>query len=159
MSCPHHLPINRGFSSSFGYLAGAEDHIQDTRNGFVDLWRSDRPAFGENGTQAAGMDYNTYKFTREALRVISAHPTEKPLFVFLAYQNVHGPLQAPANYTALYDPNKVQFQPRLMTLAMISTVDDSIGRVVTALKAKGSDFWNNTLVIFSSGDLIICILC
>merc|ERR1712086_227843 len=33
---------------------------------------------------------------------------------------------------------------------MISTVDDSIGRGVTALKAKGSEFWNNTLVIFSS---------
>jgi hypothetical protein len=53
MSIDAHLPINRGFASSFGYLAGAEDHFKDTRGDFVDLWRSASPAFGENGTVGA----------------------------------------------------------------------------------------------------------
>lgn len=65
MSCTAHLPINRGFTSSFGYLSGAEDHFADTRSaaGFagVDLWRSSEPAYGENGTQGGGLDYNTYR--------------------------------------------------------------------------------------------------
>ena len=47
MSCDAHLPVNRGFTSSFGYLSGAEDHFADTRTaaGFpgVDFWRSFGP--------------------------------------------------------------------------------------------------------------------
>ena len=73
MSIDAHLPINRGFASSFGYLAGAEDHFKDTRGDFVDLWRSASPAFGENGT-VGELTYNTYKFTKEALSIIDNHP-------------------------------------------------------------------------------------
>ena len=148
MSCVAHLPINRGFTSSFGYLSGAEDHFDDTRSGSVDLWRSSAPAYGENGSLPGGYDYNTYKFTRETLHIISAHPANTPLFIYLAYQNVHGPTQAPANYTGLYDPDNIDFNPRLLCLAMISAVDESIGRITRALTAKG--LWHNTLMIFSS---------
>jgi len=53
--------------------------------------------------------------------------------------------------TALYDPEKVTYNPRLLCLAMISAVDDSIGIITNALKQKdGGAFWANTLVIFSS---------
>eukprot|EP01052_Picozoa_sp_SAG31_P041529 SAG31_NODE_6322_length_2066_cov_2.846467_1_plen_81_part_00 len=67
----------------------------------------------------------------------------------MAYQNVHGPIQAPDNYTALYDPEIIDYNPRLMCLAMISAVDDSIGSITQALHAKG--LWENSLIIFSSG--------
>ena len=146
MSCTKHLPVNRGFSSSFGYLSGAEDHYDDTRSGYVDLWRSSSAAFGENGSLPGGYDYNTYKFTREAVSIVEAHPAERPLFIYLAYQNVHGPTQAPDNYTALYDAEI--YHPRLMCLAMIAAVDESIGKVTQSLQSRG--LWNNTLVIFSS---------
>lgn len=148
MSCTAHLPINRGFTSSFGYLSGAEDHFEDTRSGYVDLWRSSSPAYGENGTLPGGYDYNTYKFTREALQIINAHPAEMPMFIYLAYQNVHGPTQAPTNYTDLYDPEKVDYPPRLLCLAMISAVDESIGKITRALSSRS--LWQNTLLIFSS---------
>ena len=50
-------------------------------------------AYGENGTQGE-LDYNTYKFTKEALDIIGAHdPLLAPLFMYLCYQNVHGPTQ------------------------------------------------------------------
>ena len=60
----------------------------------------------------------------------------------------HGPNQAPANYTALYDPEQVTYEPRLLCLAMISAVDEAIRRITDALKSEG--LWNNLLVIFSS---------
>ena len=53
----------------------------------VDLWRSFQPAYGENGTRGE-LDYNTYKFTHEALQVIGAHPASLPLFIYLCFQNV-----------------------------------------------------------------------
>ena len=89
MSVRDHLPINRGFASSFGYLAGAEDHYADTRGAFVDLWRSGSPAYGENGT-VGDLTYNTFKFTKEALSIVGNHPPMQPLLLYLAYQNVHG---------------------------------------------------------------------
>jgi hypothetical protein len=33
MSRKEQLPVNRGFTSSLGYLSGAEDHFMQTRNG------------------------------------------------------------------------------------------------------------------------------
>ena len=43
------------------------------------------------------------------------------------------------------------YQPRLLCLAMISAVDESIGIITAALKSKGGGaFWDNTLIIFSS---------
>lgn len=87
------LPVNRGFDHSFGYLSGAEDHVDQTveanekgpcadptltpynrscaeakrGGGCVDLWRDHGPAHGENGT------YNAYAFTQEAERRIAEH--------------------------------------------------------------------------------------
>eukprot|EP00729_Bicosta_minor_P015171 gene15171-15566_t len=101
MAC---IPVHRGFDTSFGYLFGAEDHVMqnwghcttkdgracgDTDNGggCVDLWRNEGPAFGENGT------YNDYAFTAEATKIIAAHPADKPLFLYQAFQNVHGPYE------------------------------------------------------------------
>ena len=85
--------MNRGFDHSFGYLSGAEDHVDQTveanekgpcadptltpynrscaeakrGGGCVDLWRDHGPAHGENGT------YNAYAFTQEAERRIAEH--------------------------------------------------------------------------------------
>ena len=58
--------------------------------GCVDLWRNTAPAFGENGT------YNDYAFTHEAEQIIAAHPAHTPLFLYQAFQNVHGPYEVPA---------------------------------------------------------------
>eukprot|EP00051_Salpingoeca_urceolata_P015777 m.206420 g.206420 ORF g.206420 m.206420 type:complete len:647 (-) comp18500_c1_seq5:16-1956(-) len=140
MSSTDRLPVQRGFESSFGYLSGAEDHFKQTRDGKVDFWRSELPAYHENGT------YGTFQYTREALRIIRSHPADTPLFLYMAYQNVHSPLQVPTNFTDLYP--KVKYPPRQKCLGMISAVDESIGTIVAAL--KDAELWDNTLVIFSS---------
>mmetsp|Transcript_3291 Transcript_3291/g.8099 ORF Transcript_3291/g.8099 Transcript_3291/m.8099 type:complete len:638 (+) Transcript_3291:166-2079(+) len=143
MSGVDRLPINRGFNSSLGYLSGAVDHYDQTRDGEVDFWKSDGPAYGLNNT-----NYDTFLYKDEMLRIIDEHDASIPLFLYMAFQNVHGPLQVPANYTSLYTSKNVKYEPRLMCLGMISAVDEAIGTAVTRLKATG--LYENTLIIFSS---------
>eukprot|EP00040_Diaphanoeca_grandis_P044585 m.12819 g.12819 ORF g.12819 m.12819 type:complete len:654 (+) comp9463_c0_seq1:180-2141(+) len=141
MSGYDRLPVSRGFNTSFGYLSGAEDHYAQTRDGQVDFWRNTQPAWGENGT-----DYNTFMYTREILNIIDNHDVAVPLYIYMAYQNVHGPLQVPSNYTDLYP--SVDYVPRKMCLGMITAVDESIGHAVALLKAR--NMYNNTLIVFTS---------
>ena len=49
------VPAGRGFDTSLGYLNGAEDHWSQARSAcgvptFVDLYKTDAPAVGLNGT-------------------------------------------------------------------------------------------------------------
>ena len=90
------VPVHRGFNSSYGYLSGAEDHVDqsaatgicrntprkcsDAAGGCIDLWRNERAAHGENGT------YNDYAFVREFERIVAQHPKDRPLFVYQAFQ-------------------------------------------------------------------------
>jgi hypothetical protein len=64
------------------------------------MWRDERPAHGENGT------YNDYVFTAEAERIIAAHPKSRPLFIYQAFQNVHGPYEVPQKFRALFPPDE-----------------------------------------------------
>jgi arylsulfatase A-like enzyme len=141
MSSVDRLPVSRGFASSFGYLSGAEDHYTNKRGAYVDLWRNASAAIGEEGG-----DYSNYKYTAEALRIIRAHPPEKKLFLYMAYADVHGPIQAPDNYTALYAG--ISNKQRRLCLAMISAVDTSIGWIVDELTAQG--MYDSTLILWSS---------
>ena len=104
------VPVSRGFGGgSLGYLGGAEDHADQTVDavcnctgpgtGCVDLWRDLAPARGENGTYSARM------YTDEAVRIIAAHPKDKPLFLYQAWHNVHGPYEVPTRYRAMFPPD------------------------------------------------------
>ena len=157
MSRKEQLPVHRGFQSSFGYLSGAEDHFDQTRDGYHDFWRDLAPAHGEIGgnisvcgnstTITSTCRYGTYQYAAEAIKIIKAHDASaNPLFVYLAFGDMHGPVQAPQKYLDLF-PN-ITFRPRRGAMAQMAVVDEAIGNVVDALKAKS--MWNMTLVIFSS---------
>ena len=102
------VPYGRGFrAGSFGFLGGEEDHVDQTTatatcgctdkdGGCVDLWRGQQPALGENGT------YNGYTFTREAVQLIEAHPPNVPMFLYTAWQAVHGPYEVPDRFRRLF---------------------------------------------------------
>ena len=64
--------------------------------GCVDLWRDDRPAHGENGT------YNGYGFSSEAIKIIESHDPTSPLFIYAAWQEVHGPYEVPSKFRELF---------------------------------------------------------
>jgi hypothetical protein len=50
--------------------------------------------------------YSAFLFSDEAETVIKANraaPTKPPLFIYLAYQSVHAPAQAPQSYIDLFN--------------------------------------------------------
>jgi arylsulfatase A-like enzyme len=105
-------PTHRGYSEFLGYYSGAEEHFTHEKAGeghsFFDLanntgengpiTNADASAVGPNGT------YSVYLYGNESVRIIQQHDTRSPLFLFLSWNVVHAPCEAPAgerhsNYT------------------------------------------------------------
>lgn len=91
------IPVARGFDTSLGYFHGAEDHYTQSVAGnikckghteFTDLWLNDGPASGINGS-----DYSMHIYRDRALNLLNEHDVSQPLFLFLAWDNNHAPLQ------------------------------------------------------------------
>jgi arylsulfatase A-like enzyme len=87
--------------------------------------------------------------TAEAIRFIRRH-RDKPFYINLWLYDVHGPFQAEEHllrkYAALRDQDNPQNFPPMA--AMIETMDDCVGEVMSALGNLGLE--KNTLVIFYS---------
>jgi arylsulfatase A-like enzyme len=90
-------------------------------------------------------EYLTDAISREAVSFIDRHK-EQPFFLYVAYNAVHVPQQAPKKYVKRF--KGVTDQKRKMMLAMLSAEDDGVGRILASLKENGLD--NNTLVFFLS---------
>jgi len=140
-----HIPTGRGFDTSLGYLAGSEDHYTQTRGGFcgkhTDFWKDNKPAYGLNGTI-----YGGYQFAQAAVDLVSSHDPSVPLFLYLAWQNNHDPYQVPERFKQMY--SHVEPERKQIIYGMSSFVDEGLGNLTQALKAKG--MWDNTLILFSA---------
>ncbi len=131
-------PRQRGFDYQYGALIGEVDYYDHTVHGTRD-WYRDNQVRNETG-------YATTLFGRDAVRYIEAHDPQKPMFMYLAFNAPHTPLQAPQEYL-----DRFKFIPdenRRTYAAMIAAMDDQIGNVLAALKRKGMR--ENTLIMFHS---------
>ena len=152
MAMDWQTPAQRGFNSSFGYLGGGEDH--NTQKGMAaewgcagtDLWETHGPAYGDNGT------YGGYLYNDAAVRIIEHHPDPpaNPLFLFLATQTMHAPVEVPSYYSDMY-PNGVNgtyTKTYAISNGMATVTDSILANVTAALKRRG--MWNHTLIIHLS---------
>ena len=134
-------PTYRGFDSHYGYFTGGEDYYTKIRFGQGFDFRSNRKIEKE----AAG-NYSTFQYSQKTVEIIHDHNQSKPLFIYLALQSVHNPLQVPDEYVNMY--KNISVNERRIFSGMVTAMDDAIGEVVEALKE--SDLYNNTIIIFSS---------
>lgn len=105
------------------------------------------PGCSQIASQDAGV-YSTTVFAEEAVRVVGAHdPSEKPLFLYLAFQGVHSPAQVPEQYEQPY-AQTIADKKRRTYAGMLSAVDEGIGNVTAALAAKG--MLDDTLIVFTT---------
>ena len=128
-------------------LMGSEHHFTQ-HNGIpgashVDLWASDRPALGQNGTYSATL-FGAY--AEQALARHAATRPGQPLFMYLAYTVTHSPDEAPKRYTNQYPKDWIA--GRRVYAGMASALDESVGNITAALKRLG--MWEDTLLVFSS---------
>eukprot|EP01045_Picozoa_sp_COSAG04_P026752 COSAG04_NODE_3776_length_2539_cov_1.580738_2_plen_211_part_00 len=141
MSSAAHMPTSRGFASSFGYLGGAEDHWTQRQGPGVDFWEGG-PARTKNGTL-----FGDEHFAAAATEIISAHDFgEAKLFLYLALQVVHEPVEAPEQYLARYPD--IEFSTRRTQNAMSSVMDSAVKNTTDALRTRG--VYNSTLIFFTA---------
>lgn len=130
-----HTPTERGFDEFFGFLGGGSDYLKA-----LSLRR------GSEKVQEA--EYLTDAFGREAVSFIRRH-RDKPFFLYLSFNAVHTPLQAPEELKKPFHNKPTHGDQRNpVYAAMVASMDANVGRVLTTLHELGLD--EHTLVVFSS---------
>jgi len=139
---PKFHPMKRGFREMYGFVGGGHDYFDPGHAGAADQHFIPNE---RNGEAVVEKEYLTTAFGREAEAFIRRHPKD-PFFLYLAFNAPHAPLQAPpemvAKYAGIKDPARRTYA------AMVTAMDDSIGRTLNALKELKLE--EDTLVFFLS---------
>ncbi len=143
-------PVGRGFDSAYGYWSGAEDYTSHTvtaaKRQVYDLQEDLAADVSVNGT------FSTPIFAARAAALIAAQgaagPSAPPLFLYLAFQNVHWPLEAPPDFVARFANATGGNHGRQMVCAMAAFLDEAVGNVTRALTAAGLD--DDTIIVILS---------
>jgi arylsulfatase A-like enzyme len=131
-------PRQRGFDHQYGPLIGEIDYFTHKAGGKVDWYRNNKVVEEEG--------YSTTLLGNDAVKLIEAHNPATPLFLYLAFNAVHTPYQAPQEYLDRY--KDIKDPSRQAYAASATAMDEQIGRVVAALAAK--KMLDNTLIVFQS---------
>jgi len=132
---PHFHPFKRGYDEFFGFLHGGHSYIDPG----VGTWN---PIL--RGTeQVDEKEYLTDAFSREAVAFIERHHN-KPFFLYLAYNAVHTPMQAPPRYKDSF--KHITDSKRQVYAGMLTAMDEGIGAVLAKLREL--DIEEDTLLFF-----------
>jgi arylsulfatase A-like enzyme len=174
-------PMKRGFDTCYGFInLGGQSYWNYEYGFFDDLWRfeCDTPVDGVDDGDALET-YLTTRFTEKACDFIETQSAaDQPFFVYLSYNAVHTPMEAPASPDGLsegdegwypdadwYDANYPDMGQtpsyvydtmsdadkqanRAILMAMLYHMDQGIGQVLQTLEDQGVR--DNTIVIFWS---------
>lgn len=131
-----HLPLQRGFDHHYGHYSALIDSFTHMRGPVLDWHRNGRPVV-EDG-------YSTFLLADEAEQLIDRYDGRSPFFLYLPFNAVHGPHQAPEEFLAKY----AHLGRRGPQRAQLECMDQAVGRVLGALERKG--VLDSTLVMFTN---------
>jgi arylsulfatase A-like enzyme len=134
---PEYLPMKRGFDEFFGTVANTPFFNPPN---FIDSRKSDQidPVKDDKF-------YTTDAYGERAVDWIEKHKGG-PFFLYLPFNAQHAPLQATEKYLARF-PN-IADENRRTFAAMMSAMDDAVGRVLGKIREIGQE--GNTLMFFFS---------
>ncbi len=138
---PAHLPWNRGFADTFGFLGGGHAYQTWTPNE-----RQYTLPLMRNGKEIPEVpEHLTAAFGAAAGRFIR-NTADKPWMLYLAFNAPHTPHQPTPEREAQF--SAVANAQRRAYLAQLSLLDDAVGTVMTALSETNQT--QRTLVFFFS---------
>ena len=140
---PQFRPWTRGFDEFYGFLGGGRSYFPAKDRPPVPFARYD-PIL-RNGVEVDEPEYLTDDFGREAAEFVVRYK-EEPFFLFVAFNAPHVPLQAPED--RLQQFSSIPHKGRRTYAAMVSAMDDAVGRLMQAIGEHG--LRENTLVFFAS---------
>lgn len=145
-------PRARGFDEFYGFLEGGHSYmpgmvrmekLEDSKKLYD--WYGTKLI--DNNQRVNFSKYLTEEFSQRAQNFVSRMAkTDKPFFLYLAYNAPHTPLQATEKYLRRFDA--VKDPERRTYMAMISAVDDGVGQLLSELDRDG--LAQNTIVFFLS---------
>ncbi len=134
---PQFHPFKRGFDEFYGFLHGGHSYVDPGTGTWNPILR---------GTEEVDeKEYLTDAFAREAVAFIDRHK-EEPFFLYLPFNAVHTPMQAPGSYVERF-PDITDAKRRTYA-GMLAAMDDGIGKVLQKLRDVGAE--EDTLVFFFS---------
>jgi arylsulfatase A-like enzyme len=135
-------PMNRGWDEFYGFLNGSHSYFNATHK-YTKI-REHWPFF--RGNEMVDFEgYSTEVFTDEAVSFIQRNK-EKPFCLYVAYNAVHYPWEAPDKYI-----ERVKFIEnwnRRLFAGMVLALDDGVGLILETLENEGLN--DNTIVFFIS---------
>nr|KAG5696970.1 hypothetical protein BaRGS_008432 [Batillaria attramentaria] len=137
-----YTPTYRGFDTFYGFYNALEDYFNHTGHAdaydFRDGTEVDWTAVGH---------YSTHLFADRAVSIIRNHNPSQPLFLYLSFQAVHGPLQVPQYYREQYCSH-INDTDRQIKCGMIAAMDEAVANVTHVLEQQG--LADNTFLLFST---------
>lgn len=148
-------PQNRGFDDFYGFLGGGHMYFpekymkayeQQVKNGVKHIASYLQP-LEHNKVQTTETKYLTDELSDMAVKIISESATsDKPFFMYLAYNAPHTPLEALESDMKKF--KRIKNKDRRTYAAMVYAVDRGMAQIVKKLKETKQ--YDNTLIVFFS---------
>lgn len=144
---PDRVAIPEESRRAYSPLAqGLDECFTGETNAYFATFERDGRALSPRGERVnARGEYRIEVQTDAALAFLRRHH-DQPFFLYLCYFGPHVPLEAPASYLSRF-PGAMP-ERRRHALAMLSAIDDGVGRLLAALREHG--IADKTLVAFTS---------
>ena len=138
MFADEYLPSNRGFDSTYGHLGGGIGYFDHALSGRMD-WHRNGEVLYEDG-------YSTTLIANEAIRIINNLDQSTPLFLYIAFNAPHTPIEAKKKF--IDKLSYIQDEKERVYAANIMMLDLEIGNIISAIESKG--ILEETIIIFFS---------